>query len=143
MCASAPALKPFFVRYVPGLLNSKCGSSKHDEYSEQPHSRTLETISHKKSRKLGVKDVFELQSRDDVSEEGKTGDGWRVTQEDEARLWSGSSTEKGFVSAKITGDQGRRGDVEAGRISLQSEERRDRSKGIHVTSETRITYERN
>jgi hypothetical protein len=140
VCASAPALKPFFARYVPGLLSSRFGSSKRDDYSHQPNSRSaLETISQKKSRKLVVKDAYELQSRDDVSEEIKAGNSGTRTPEDEARLWNGTLPEKGYGSARVMAMRNGPGDLEAGRGISPS--RRDQT-GITVTSETRISYDR-
>ncbi|KAF2640115.1 hypothetical protein P280DRAFT_452571 [Massarina eburnea CBS 473.64] len=89
ICASAPALRPFFMKYVPSLLKSRFGSShQHNGYVENSNdlgSRALETISQKRSRKVSIMDAYELNSRDYI-EEGRTKDGH---VDDEARLWDG------------------------------------------------------
>jgi hypothetical protein len=139
VCASAPALKPFFAKYVPGLLSSRFGTSKRDDYSKQGQTgrSVLETISQKKSRKLAVKDAYELQSRD-VSEEIKAGSGASSTPEDEARLWHGTLVpEKGYGSSRVTAMRDGPVDVEAGHGISRKEQ-----PGITVTSETRISYDR-
>jgi hypothetical protein len=142
VCASAPAMKPFFARYIPGLLSSKFGS---DECSNNNKKQmpTLETISQKKSRKLVVKDAYELHSRDDVSEEMKAG----KEMDDETRLWRGSRKDLGFSSAKVVGQPVvRQVDVEEGvdgRLARRASDARVDAPGrIHGTSETNISFRR-
>jgi hypothetical protein len=142
VCASAPAMKPFFARYIPGLLSSKFGSDECSNNNKQ--MPTLETISQKKSRKSVVEDAYELHSRDDVSEEMKAG----REQDDETRLWRGSPKELGFSSAKIVGVPvvrtvgGESEGVDRRLARRTSDARVDAPGRIHVTSETKISYGR-
>ena len=92
---------------------------------------------------MAVKDAYELASRDDISEETKAG----REQDDETRLWRGSPKELGFSSAKIVGRPVvRQVDVEEGvdaRVARRVEDPRVDAPGrIHVTSDTKISYDR-
>jgi hypothetical protein len=83
VCACAPALKPFFVRYLPGLLSSHFRShNREDEVSKQ-------------------NDLYELQWRDDVSEVTATTK--RSGNDDEMRLWEGTSGEVRFQDVRTAG----------------------------------------
>ncbi|CAI6287712.1 unnamed protein product [Periconia digitata] len=101
VCASAPALKPFFVKYVPGLLSSRWGSS-HDPKSYGGKSNpsgihVLQTISQQRTRKSN-KNAYELHSRDDLSEEEiKHGH-----VDDEARLWNARDMKHGGLHGPVT-----------------------------------------
>ncbi|KAJ4383995.1 hypothetical protein N0V86_000839 [Didymella sp. IMI 355093] len=87
VCASAPALKPFFVRYLPGLLSSHFRSHhRDDEPSKNIDPNAPATIgSHGHGQGRSNKDVYEMQWCDDLSEDALMTK--RGGSDDETRLW--------------------------------------------------------
>jgi hypothetical protein len=82
LCASIPALRSFFARYLPGVFSSRFGS--HDRSTnKQPRSNgTFDVIAEdNKIKHLGKKDAYELSSRDESWED------MPAKPDDEARLW--------------------------------------------------------
>lgn len=81
VCACAPALKPFFARYIPSLLTSRFHSNDRD--SDETKSNELAPPG--SSIRYHIKDAYELQLRDDVSVE--TAMTKHSGVDDETRLW--------------------------------------------------------
>ncbi|KAF3034106.1 hypothetical protein E8E11_004335 [Didymella keratinophila] len=153
VCACAPAFKPFFARYLPGLLSSHFRSDNRDYGpSRNTDPKAPPTIgSHTYDRSGSDKDAYELQWRDDVSEDTTTK---RSGNDDEARLWKGNTSHK-FPSARnALADRAKTVDepsmetyVQSGASSPAPDAalpggtlRYDTSNRIHVTSETSVTY---
>ncbi|VUC27041.1 unnamed protein product [Clonostachys rosea] len=88
VCASVPALKPFFMRYLPFILTSRLISS-----SSQPESHCTKltpfsnTNTSRKQRSKRVMESYELPSRDDLPIQ-------RGEDDDQAKLWAVKSTIK-------------------------------------------------
>jgi hypothetical protein len=100
VCACAPALKPFFVRYLPGLLSSHFRShNREDEVSKQ--NEAAGSGSQGQVRDQAREDLYELQWRDDVSEVTATTK--RSGNDDEMRLWEGTSGEVRFQDVRTAG----------------------------------------
>jgi hypothetical protein len=154
VCACARALKPFFARYLPGLLSSHFRSDNRDhESSKDTDPKFPPTIgSHKYGRSGSDKVVSEMQWRDDVSEDTSTNK--RGGNDDEARLWKGNTSDKlahacdasagrsKTVYGPSMGDYGRSGASSPAPDAASRGDtlRYDTSKRIHVTSETSVTY---
>lgn len=115
VCASIPALKPFFVRYLPMFVHShltgsarKSGaaggpngaaSASHRNYqTSAPYSTTVEN---NKRRRNVQSEAYELHSHDELSlsssnemphKPGGGGGGGAVSEDDDvAKLWSGNA----------------------------------------------------
>ncbi|KAF7551771.1 hypothetical protein G7Z17_g4807 [Cylindrodendrum hubeiense] len=82
ICASASSLKPFFVRFIPGLFNSRVGG--YSGNSTGDISKGSHPIRSRRQRSRTQPDAIELESGDD-SESGR-----KVGDDDEAKLWSRS-----------------------------------------------------
>lgn len=82
ICASVPALKPFFMRYLPSFITSRLGSSKRGGSSLNKSSKSrLNTV---------VAQNMERRRRQDESYELSSTDGKRDgVEDDETKLWSG------------------------------------------------------
>ncbi|KAF4807117.1 Satratoxin biosynthesis SC1 cluster protein 4 [Colletotrichum siamense] len=82
ICASVPALKPFFMRYLPSFITSRLGSSNRGGSSLNKSSKSrLNTV---------VAQNMERRRRQDESYELSSTDGKRDgVEDDETKLWSG------------------------------------------------------
>ncbi|RYN50785.1 hypothetical protein AA0114_g5830 [Alternaria tenuissima] len=95
VCACAPALNPFFVRYVPGLLSSHFGNSKRDRDGLTSDKPTLPASNDREQ----ADEAYGLQLRDDVSEKTATTKHSEVG--DESTLWqnpANKGTEKELIT---------------------------------------------
>ncbi|OHF00729.1 integral membrane protein [Colletotrichum orchidophilum] len=159
VCASVPALKPFFVRYLPLFVTSHITGSKSKKttpkYQNYQHSNPYSTtIEANKKRRNVQSEAYALHSRDDLSlssnDVRKNG-----SKEDIARLWSGNAFRKDSNSHRKTIiesnviDADDRSAVMIDEIQPVVETTR-RGKppqrvasmnGIRVTTETRVEYE--
>jgi hypothetical protein len=154
ICASAPALKPFFVRYLPGLLSSHFRSHhRGDEPSKNTDPSAPATIgSHGHGQGRSTKDVYEMQWCDDLSEDASmTRQGGN---DDETRLWRGNTSDRFLSTLTESTDRTNMVDkpcmetfVRSGATSPALDAvppsgtlRYDTANRIHVTSETSVTY---
>ena len=142
ICASVPALRPLFVRYLPFLIASTLRSSqerpddKGSEFDSLPSNKGR-SKKHKKSGLLS----FELQTRDDVLATGSN------EEDDETKLWrrtggidqgtGGSSDGNSFdgIENQYPGKVEHRTVVSTVDSRVASP-----GKGISVTKETRVSY---
>ncbi|KAL0783377.1 hypothetical protein CaCOL14_001283 [Colletotrichum acutatum] len=161
MCASVPALKPFFVRYLPMFVTSHITArgpktkKTTPDYQNYQHSNPYSTtIEANKKRRNVQSEAYELHSRDDLSlsSSDMPKDGSR---EDVAKLWSGNALRKESKSYRETiiesnprhSDDGRPTIVDeiqpvVGYDSKGGPQQRVASmSGIRVTTETRVEYE--
>jgi hypothetical protein len=95
VCACAPALNPFFVRYVPGLLSSHFGNSRRDRDGFKSDKPTLPASNDREQ----ANEAYGLQLRDDVSEKTATTKHSEVG--DESTLWqnpANKGTEKELIT---------------------------------------------
>ncbi|KAI8309353.1 Satratoxin biosynthesis SC1 cluster protein 4 [Colletotrichum sp. SAR11_59] len=94
ICASVPALKPFFMRYLPMFVHSHItGSSKKSNANYQNYQTSMPystTVENNRKRRNVQSEAYELHSHDDLSlsshEMPKAG-----SDEDVTKLWSGKS----------------------------------------------------
>ncbi|KAF4941717.1 Satratoxin biosynthesis SC1 cluster protein 4 [Colletotrichum fructicola] len=105
ICASVPALKPFFMRYLPSFITSRLGSSKRGGSSLNKSSKSrLNTV---------VAQNMERRRRQDESYELSSTDGKRDgVEDDETKLWSGQVDDNSNSSVDTLGEMTgpRRGD---------------------------------
>ncbi|KAK1622476.1 integral membrane protein [Colletotrichum phormii] len=108
VCASVPALKPFFVRYLPmfvtshitarGSKSKKTNPNYQNYQNSNPYSTTIEA---NKRRRNVQSEAYELHSRDDLSlssnDMPKNG-----SREDVVKLWSGNAFRKDSKSHRET-----------------------------------------
>jgi hypothetical protein len=134
LCASIPALKPFFARYLPGLINSSLNSrGKSDPLKNSGPYNHFDNGRDIKLRPDVMNTTYELHSREDISEElARTKRS--QNDDDEVRLWPGNA---GNVRRSEIGPV-----VRASRSFDRSGEGKPNSKAIYVTSETRVDYGR-
>ncbi|KAK7994355.1 hypothetical protein PG991_015943 [Apiospora marii] len=148
ICATVPALKPFFVRYLPKLLGaSRGGNSASGQPSSEPPSLPFSTVVEQNKRRRGV-------GAKEASDPYAIIDDDRGLDEDEQKLWSQGTAafgnrEKmgldtvvssrryhaGTDSSSIdtdTGGSGKGHGLHGGSIGL--------AHGINVTHETRVDY---
>lgn len=94
ICVCAPRVKPFFARYLPGLLSSHFRSdNRGHEPSKITDPKAPPTIgSHTYGQNGPDRDVDEMQRRDDVSPDTSTTK--CGGNDDEARLWNGKTCHK-------------------------------------------------
>ncbi|KAF2650158.1 hypothetical protein K491DRAFT_697546 [Lophiostoma macrostomum CBS 122681] len=89
ICASIPALKAFFVRYLPGLINSSIRSDQqHYAGNSSKNKSPYDTIEREdRARSKKKPSLYELTVLDNSSEKSPA----RATSsnDDEARLWTG------------------------------------------------------
>ena len=107
LCACAPALEPFFVRYLPGLLSSRFRGYDHDEeLSKHTGPSTPATPApQSNSQDRSAKDTHELQWRDDLSQ------GTSMTKcsanDDETQLWKGNARDNNVATVHESADRAR------------------------------------
>ncbi|KAK1706144.1 integral membrane protein [Colletotrichum lupini] len=161
VCASVPALKPFFVRYLPMFVTSHVAArgSKtkktmpdYQKYQRSnPYSTTIEA---NKKRRNVQSEAYELRWRDDLSlssnDMPKNG-----SREDVARLWSGNAFRKQSRSrCENTIESNPRDPDDSASILVDQiqpvgehdskedpPQRVASMSGIRVTTETRVEYE--
>ncbi|KAK8064604.1 hypothetical protein PG994_007242 [Apiospora phragmitis] len=83
ICATVPALKPFFVRYLPKALGVSLGGSSGGKQSSEPQSLPLSTTVEQNKRRCGI---GRKPSMTDPYE--TTDDDERCWDEDEQKLWT-------------------------------------------------------
>jgi len=89
VCACAPALRPFFARYLPSLLSSRFRSNNRDDDG----CKSNELAPPDSHSRYHVKEAFEMRLRDDVSIE--TAMTKHSGVDDEARLWQDATNPGG------------------------------------------------
>lgn len=101
ICAAAPALKPFVMRYVPSLLRSGLSSSGRGtkSRSEVLREHKASAVDERKRRVMQA-ESYELRSRDDLAERIGESAPRESTSGDEAKLWMGDDQAKEDVGAK-------------------------------------------
>ncbi|KAM0224840.1 hypothetical protein ACHAQD_001635 [Fusarium lateritium] len=143
VCVSAPALKPFCMRYVPFIVQSRLRSrakSSRNTVSGNPISQSQEK---RKSHTL-VNESYELSERREVFDD-------RNPQDDEARLWPVSTGPNGVrnsISAEQDSDSIESFAERALPMPTSPEPaqvgfstmRSQSTRGISVTKETIVTY---
>ncbi|KAF1933885.1 uncharacterized protein M421DRAFT_388187 [Didymella exigua CBS 183.55] len=87
ICACAPAPKLFFARYLPGLLGShfRSHNSENEPSNNSEPNVPATTGSNSYNRDQSAKNVYDMQWRDDLSDEILMSK--RGGKDDEARLW--------------------------------------------------------
>jgi hypothetical protein len=88
VCACAPALKPFFARYIPGLLYYHFRSNNRENDGSKDHEPRLPPSNSREQ----AKEASELQLRDDISEE--TAMTKHSGVDDETQLWQGTANKE-------------------------------------------------
>ncbi|KAF6828178.1 integral membrane protein [Colletotrichum plurivorum] len=156
ICAAVPALKPFFMRYLPFILASTLRSSQ----ERSKYGAYSNPIDKSSKRQRGGVQTFELPSRDDLPGGCSSRSG---RDDDEAKLWSHGKGMQGkrMSTQKTESDLGSDkkdndsiDSVEAqypGRVGPAivvtswgrgSEDLQTPTKGINVTRETKVSYDR-
>lgn len=144
ICASVPALKPFCMRYIPFIISARLrnGADKGSASKGRSHGDDKK----RRNTRNPYANSYEMPSRDEVSES--------TLQDDEARLWSmkgnknnGDKAELKSVDAVQEMDSF---DTVAENIEMPPKPdpavvgfttRREKTVGgIHIVSETKITY---
>ncbi|KAF6831613.1 integral membrane protein [Colletotrichum plurivorum] len=163
ICASVPALKPFFVRYLPMFIHSHLtcpngpgASASHRNYqTSAPYSTTVEN---NKRRRNVQSEAYELHSHDDLSL-SSSNEMPSSEDDDVAKLWSGNAFRRDrgqgghrqtiIESTPRDTDGSSLGSLEdirpaaADGLALPARVASVRaSGGITVTTETKVVYER-
>ncbi|KAJ0305965.1 hypothetical protein COL5a_002770 [Colletotrichum fioriniae] len=161
VCASVPALKPFFVRYLPMFVTSHItarGSKTKKttpDYQNYQHSNPYSTtIEANKKRRNIQSEAYELHSRDDLSLSSNDipKDGSR---EDVAKLWSGNDIRQESKSYRETIIESNPKDPDDSSPTIvdeiqpvaeydskgDSSQRLASMSAIRVTTETRVEYD--
>lgn len=161
VCASVPALKPFFVRYLPMFVTSHItarGSKTKKttpDYQNYQHSNPYSTtIEANKKRRNIQSEAYELHSRDDLSLSSNDipKDGSR---EDVAKLWSGNDIRQESKSYRETIIESNPKDPDDSSPTIVDEiqpvaeydskgdspQRLASMSAIRVTTETRVEYD--
>ncbi|RYO80613.1 hypothetical protein DL764_009874 [Monosporascus ibericus] len=95
ICASVPALRPFFLRFLPTLVVSNLNSSDRNTPKRQPQRSygLTSVVEQNRQRRMMQQNSYELSSIDENPKQ--------PSEDDEAKLWSPSCKEgAGKVSAK-------------------------------------------
>ncbi|OLN87279.1 hypothetical protein CCHL11_03710 [Colletotrichum chlorophyti] len=167
MCASVPALKPFFVRYLPGFVTSHITGSKskksnlnNQQQSHQISAQYSTTIENNKKRRNAPPEAYELHSQEDLSLSSSNEAPKNGSTDDVSKLWSGNTFRSDHQSHRetiIESKQNEQNDVDSSSMdtlgemrsanaghSMPKPPRRTSSMrgGITVTTETKIEYER-
>ncbi len=94
VCACAPALKSFFVRYLPGLLSSQFRRQDYDKKSSEQSDlnawKSPATQSYSSCQPS--KDIYEMQWHEDVREDLSLAKD--NANDDETSLWKGETGNK-------------------------------------------------
>ncbi|KAI8267173.1 Satratoxin biosynthesis SC1 cluster protein 4 [Colletotrichum sp. SAR11_239] len=124
ICASVPALKPFFMRYLPMFVHSHItGSSKKSNANYQNYQTSMPystTVENNRKRRNVQSEAYELHSHDDLSlsshEMPKAG-----SDEDVTKLWSGSAFRNDRTSQLLTTIESKTMDMDANSIDSAGE----------------------
>ncbi|KAJ4997484.1 Satratoxin biosynthesis SC1 cluster protein 4 [Colletotrichum sp. SAR 10_66] len=124
ICASVPALKPFFMRYLPMFVHSHItGSSKKSNANYQNYQTSMPystTVENNRKRRNVQSETYELHSHDDLSlsshEMPKAG-----SDEDVTKLWSGSAFRNDRTSQLLTTIESKTMDMDANSIDSAGE----------------------
>ncbi|KAI8156628.1 Satratoxin biosynthesis SC1 cluster protein 4 [Colletotrichum sp. SAR 10_65] len=124
ICASVPALKPFFMRYLPMFVHSHItGSSKKSNANYQNYQTSMPystTVENNRKRRNVQSEAYELHSHDDLSlsshEMPKAG-----SDEDVTKLWSGSAFRNDRTSQLLTTIESKTVDMDANSIDSAGE----------------------
>ena len=154
LCASVPALKPFFVRYLPAFVNSRLRSSNNNSKPGTSGTRGTNglntVVERNKERRQLQEQSYELHSQDDLSWENGYRGHKKQPDDDEAKLWNGNTTRKtgnnrttttvvgtnrkDMDSSSVDTDEG------ATRITIARNSGGSQKNGINVKHETRVEY---
>ncbi|ROT41304.1 hypothetical protein SODALDRAFT_376997 [Sodiomyces alkalinus F11] len=147
LCAAAPALKPFVMRYLPALLRSSLSGSG-GKASKMSHSHGMggnlgnSMGDETKQQRRGMQErSYELHSlsrdntSDDVEDEGgfKKTHGWTSADEDEAELWSGNPNRRDHLGDGRAAGGHRKSDVENSSLESLEEAGLPRAHAVTVT----------
>ncbi|KAK2005661.1 integral membrane protein [Colletotrichum eremochloae] len=159
MCASVPALKPFFMRYLPMFITSHMGCSK-CKGSIDPNSRGYQTtnpyttrVANSKRPRTVQSEAYRLHSHDDVSFSSK--DVLRGgEEEDVVGHWPESAFRRDCAGRRKTVIESNQRDEDRCSVhsegtvhsvgegsSRQTPPQRVASMCIRVTTETRVEYQ--
>ncbi|KAI8313609.1 Satratoxin biosynthesis SC1 cluster protein 4 [Colletotrichum sp. SAR11_240] len=124
ICASVPALKPFFMRYLPMFVHSHItGSSKKSNANYQNYQTSMPystTVENNRKRRNVQSEAYELHSHDDLSlsshEMPKAG-----SDEDVTKLWSGSAFRNDRTSQLLTTIESKTMDMDANSVDSAGE----------------------
>ncbi|KAK1852891.1 integral membrane protein [Colletotrichum chrysophilum] len=124
ICASVPALKPFFMRYLPMFVHSHItGSSKKSNANYQNYQTSMPystTVENNRKRRNVQSEAYVLHSHDDLSlsshEMPKAG-----SDEDVTKLWSGSAFRNDRTSQLLTTIESKTMDMDANSIDSAGE----------------------
>ena len=101
VCVSVPALQPFVKQYLGPVFSSQLRSSKREDSKKQQQAEPYSTaVGRNAERREAKMQGYELESRDDGSEDSPFKPGIAVS-EDELRLWR---REDGQHATLITSD---------------------------------------
>lgn len=159
ICAAVPALKPFFMRYLPFILASTLRSSQ----ERSKYGAYSNPIDKSSKRQRGGVHTFELPSRDNLPGGCTSSRSRRDPNDDEAKLWSAKGARAKRMSMQKTesdlgshkkDDNDSIGSIETqypGRVGPAivvtswgrgSEDLQTPTRGINVTRETKVSYDR-
>ncbi|KAF9871229.1 integral membrane protein [Colletotrichum karsti] len=166
ICASVPALKPFFMRYLPMFVHSHItGTSKKSNQNYQNYQTSMPystTVENNKKRRNVQSEAYELHSHDDLSLSSSNEVQKNTSHEDVAKLWSGNafrtdrtSHRRTIIESKPTNTDNNSVDSLGGIHPVAENSTNSRSQldlpqraasvhglgGITVTTETRVVYE--
>lgn len=151
VCASVPALKPFFMRYLPFIISSRLRSGGTSNPSE---FNALSTTA-QRNRKRRFDKSYELSSRD----KDAPNNSFPADHDDEATLWNKGGAKDG--AANVITQVNESSSIESGpndghhhhatpwrqpgaSVDISAGNRGPRANNvggdIHVTKETRVTY---
>ncbi|KAF2021460.1 hypothetical protein BU24DRAFT_487875 [Aaosphaeria arxii CBS 175.79] len=142
VCASVSALKPFFWKYIPGLISSRYRSYAEGKYYQGGSAPFEHNSEGRKIPRHRGREVYELESRDDASE---LSDRMKLPiqgVDDEARLWESEHAMSPHHST-LAGNTGRRSSSVCHATYPEEAKRHSGTKAtnqIWVKSETRISY---
>jgi hypothetical protein len=148
ICASVPALKPFFIRYLPFIISSRLRSGD----ASYPSQFGALSTKAERNRKRRNDKSYELSSRDNNAPQNsfpadhddetqlfsRTGKGGQVGQAMTTETANDASSTESIQKDMRQWDDSRF--KTAGQVGNKSR-RQNGSRDIHVTKETKITYE--
>ncbi len=139
LCASVPALQPFMKQYLGPVFSSRLRSSKGESNEQpQPYSTAIKRNAERRERRVAKAHGYELESRDDRSEDGPFKHMTTATGEDEAQLWRLDDAHHAtMIISERHGDDW--SDLER-RIPVGGRPREASPQGISVKKETSVKY---
>ncbi|TDZ27836.1 Satratoxin biosynthesis SC1 cluster protein 4 [Colletotrichum spinosum] len=162
ICASVPALKPFFVRYLPMVVSSRItGSTKKSNHNYQTSVPYSTTVENNKKRRNVQSEAYELHSHDELSLSSSNEMPKNGSREDVAQLWTGNAFRNDPTGHRQTIIESKPKDSDASSVDTVGEiapvaggshgaglrpparmSSVRASGGITVTTETMVVYER-